>query len=113
MERYSTVQSQVNSVFAESLYEPMYVFWLAREDEDTRDLKSFPGTVENCRLSVITHVILLCLSKKYQLILDISLGMWPTVFPFLVTDTANVSWSLSISLAVCSSSPIAGVHMFL
>ena len=41
----------------------------------------FPGLLERCRLSVTLHVIVFFLAKKYQDTLDISLGIYPTVFP--------------------------------
>lgn len=49
----------------------------------------FPEAVENHHLSVILKCD--CKSEKYQLFLDISLGISPTVIASFIIDTANVS----------------------
>ena len=81
----------------------MWVNWLASIYEDTWHLDPFP---KNSRESQFVRDF-----TCVPLILDVSLGMWPTVIPPFVTDTENVS--LSTSITVCSSFAMVGFHISL
>lgn len=81
--------------------------WFASKCEDAWNFQYFSLNVRI--LALVSNFACNCVVplQKYQQIVDISLGTCPTVFPSVVTATANESYS---SLVLCISSPILGVR---
>ena len=76
-------------MLVKSLYELVYVGRLASNYEDTWHFNPIPRSGRESPF--VCDFKCDCKCEKYQLFLDIPLGISPTVIASFITDTANVS----------------------